>query len=76
MTTTLLKQQITEAVNDISDKGFLEAVFKIVSNKAEETPFELTVAMKNELDKRKQNHLEGNSKSYSWQDVKKAALKK
>ena len=76
MTTTLLKQHITEAVNDINDKDFLEAVFTIVSNKAEEVSFELTGAMKSELDKRKQKHLDGSSKSYSWQDVKRAALKK
>ena len=76
MTTTLLKQHITEAVNDRNDRDFLEAVFTIVSNKAEEASFELTGAMKNELDKRKQKHLDGSSKSYSWQDVMKAALKK
>ncbi len=42
MTTILLKRHIAKAVNDINDKNFLEAVYTIVSNKAEETDFELT----------------------------------
>ncbi len=75
MTTTLLKQNITKAVKDINDKDFLEAVYTIVSNKAEETAFELTTEMKNELDSRKARHKNGTSKSYTWQNVKKAALK-
>jgi hypothetical protein len=74
MTTTLLKQNIAKAVKDINDKDFLEAVYTIVSNKAEETDFELTTAMKIELDARKVRHQEGTSKSYTWQNVKKAAL--
>jgi hypothetical protein len=75
MTTTLLKQNIAKAVKDINDKVFLEAVYTIVSNKAEETDFELTTGMKNELDARKERHKQGTSKSYTWQNVKKAALK-
>ena len=75
MTTTLLKQEITKVINDINDKNFLEAVYTIVSNKADETAFELTPEMKNELDERKERHQKGISKSYSWQNVKKAALK-
>ncbi len=75
MTTTLLKQHIAKAVNDINDKDFLEAVYTIVSNKAEETDFELTTVMKSELDARKERHKNGSSKSYTWQNVKKAALK-
>ena len=75
MTTDLLKQNITKVINDIDDKDFLEAVYTIVSNKADEPVFELTDEMKNELDARKERHQKGASKSYSWQNVKKAALK-
>ena len=75
MTTILLKQHIAKAVNNINDKGFLEAVYTIVSNKVEETDFELTAVMKSELDARKEKHKKGLSKSYTWQNVKKAALK-
>ncbi|MEO7766175.1 MAG: hypothetical protein ABIS01_02070 [Ferruginibacter sp.] len=75
MTTTLLKQQIAKAVNEIEDKDFLEAVYTIVSNKAEAADFELSSEMKGELDARKERHKNGASKSYTWQNVKAAALK-
>jgi len=75
MTTTILKQHINKVISDIEDKDFLEAVYTIVSNKAGEAGFDLTDDMKQELDRRKKNHKDGTSKSYSWQSVKKAALK-
>ena len=75
MTTTLLKQNIAKVINDTNDKDFLEAVYTIVSNKVDEAAFELLPEMKNELDERKERHQKGISKSYSWQNVKKAALK-
>lgn len=74
MTTTILKENINKIIRDINDKKFLEAVYTIVSNKAGEIDFDLTDAMKQELDRRKKNHKNGTSKSYSWQSVKKAAL--
>lgn len=74
MTTTLLKQNISKVINSIEDKNFLEAVYTIVSNKATETPFELDDVVKDELDRRKQNHKKGTSKSYTWQAIKKIAL--
>lgn len=74
MTTSLLKQHIDKAVKNINDKAFLEAVYTIVSNKAEETMFALTTEMKTALDIRKERQ-NGMSKSYSWQNVKKAAVK-
>ena len=75
MTTTLLKQNITKAIDDINDKDFLEAVYTIVSNKADENIFELQPEMKDELDARKEKHEKGISKLYSWENVKRAALK-
>ncbi len=75
MTATLLRQQITKVINDVEDKDFLEAVYTIVSTKADEVDFELTSEMKRELDIRKEKHEKGISKSYSWASVKKAALK-
>ena len=75
MTTTNLKENINKVINDINDKKFLEAVYTIVANRAEELNFELTPVMKDQLDARKESHKKGNSKSYSWQNVKKAALK-
>lgn len=77
MTTTLLKKKLTKAINEIEDEQFLEALHTIVSSKQEdEMIYELSAAQKKELDKRKANHLSGKSRSYSWAEVKKAALKK
>ncbi len=76
MTTTLLKKQINDLIGDINDKSFLQAVHTIVSTKADEVNPELRPSLKKELDQRKQNHLKGTSKSYSWHSVKKAALSK
>ncbi len=72
MTKAVLKQSITKQIGKIEDENFLQAVYTIVSNKADEL-FELDETLKKELDTRKENHKLG-SKSYTWQQVKKAAL--
>jgi hypothetical protein len=71
MTTLLIKQKITKGIKEIDDKNFLEAINLLVSNKVEESKFELTNDMKTELDIRKSNHKKGLTKSYSWQSIKK-----
>jgi hypothetical protein len=71
MTTLLIKQKITKGIKEIDDKNFLEAINLLVSNKVEESKFELTNEMKTELDIRKSNHKKGLTKSYSWQSIKK-----
>lgn len=75
MTTTNLKENINKVINNINDKSFLEAVYTIVADKAEELNCQLTPAIKDKLDAREDSHKKGKSKSYSWQNVKKAALK-
>jgi hypothetical protein len=74
MTTLLIKQKITNGIKEIEDKNFLEAINLLVSNKVEETKFELTDEMKIELDNRKSNHKKGLTKSYTWQSIKKEIL--
>ena len=76
MTTINLKKQITERISEIDDTEFLKAVFTIVTTKADETDWELTTDMKKDLEQRKIKHKEGNSKSYTWESVKKSALRK
>jgi hypothetical protein len=74
MTTLLIKQKITNGIKEIEDKNFLEAINLLVSNKVEETKFELTDEIKMELDNRKSNHKKGLTKSYTWQSIKKEIL--
>jgi hypothetical protein len=76
MTTSLLKKKLTKAISNIDDPDFLQALHTIVLSKNEEIAFELTPSQKKELDRRRANHLNGKSKSYSWDEVRKAALKK
>lgn len=76
MTSATLKKNITVAIANINDKSFLEAVFTIINTKMYEPDYTLTIEQKKELDKRKEKHVKGESKSYTWKEVKKAALKK
>jgi len=76
MTTSVLKRKLTRAINDIDDPEFLQALHTIVLSKNEEIIYHLTPAQKKELDRRRSNHLSGKSKSYTWEEVKKAALRK
>jgi len=76
MTTALLKKKLSKAINSIDDTGFLQALHTIVQLKKDEVVFELTPAQRKELDRRMAAHLNGKSKSYSWMEVKKAALGK
>lgn len=77
MTTNLIKKKLTKAINEIDDSDFLQALHTIVnSKKEEEFAHQLSAAQRKELDKRQTNHKSGQSKSYSWVEVKKSLLKK
>lgn len=76
MTTILLKKKLSKAINSIDDTGFLKALHTIVQTKQEEDIYKLSPAQKRELDRRFSNHIKGITQSYSWAEVKKAALKK
>ena len=77
MTTTLIKKKITQAISEIDDSDFLQALHTIVSSKKEEDAiYQLSSAQKKELDKRRASHKSGESKSHSWTEVKKSLLKK
>ncbi len=77
MSTTLIKKKLTNAINEIDDSDFLEALHIIVNaKKEEETVYQLSVSQKKELDRRQARHHSGESKSHSWAAVKKSLLKK
>jgi hypothetical protein len=76
MTKTVLKKNLHEAIEQIEDDSFLEAVYKIISTKVEEEEeFKLSDEQKRLLEERKKKHQKGESKSYSWAEVKKKARK-
>lgn len=77
MTTTLIKKKLKEAINEIDDSDFLQALHTIVNSKKEgEALYQLTPAQKKELNRRQARHKSGQSKSYSWAEAKKSLLKK
>ncbi len=77
MTTTLIKKKLAQAISEIDDSDFLQALHTIVSSKKEEDAiYQLSPVQKKELDKRQTSHKSGQSKSYSWAEVKKVLLKK
>ncbi len=76
MTKTVLKRNLHEAIEQIEDDGFLQAVYKIISTKVEEEEgFVLSPVHKKLLDEREASHKKGLGKSYSWQDAKKEIRK-
>lgn len=76
MTKTVLKNHLYKAIEQIEDDSFLEAVYKIISTKIEEEEeLKLSDEQKRILDERRKRHLNGESKSYSWAEVKKKAKK-
>ena len=76
MTTSILKKKLARAIDEIDDTEFLKALHTIVQSKNEETFFVPGPVQKKELDRRRLNHLNGKSRSYTWAEVKKAALKR
>jgi putative addiction module component (TIGR02574 family) len=76
MTKTTLKKHLHEAIDQIEDNSFLEAVYKIISTKVDEQEdLKLSNEQKRLLDERRKKHQKGESKSYSWEEVKKKARK-
>ena len=71
MSNILIRKNINRAIKEIDDENFLEAVYTIVTNKIEQSVFELSDDLKNELDIRKQNHKNDKSASYTWESIKK-----
>ena len=76
MTKAVLKKNIYHALEQIEDSSFLEAVYKIISTKVEESEgFVLSPAHKDILDEREARYKTGESKTYSWEDSKKEIRK-
>jgi hypothetical protein len=77
MTVAILKKKINQAISEIDNADFLNALHAIISSKKEEdTLCQLSSTQKKELEKRMDRHRKGQSKSFSWKEVKNAALKK
>ena len=77
MTSIALKKKAHEYI-EMADEKILKAVYTILEEHIKSTEIDFVFTPENikELNKRRKEHLAGNSKSYSAEDVKKAILAK
>ena len=77
MTSLALKKNIHQAIDEIEDEIFLQAVYTIVSSKVEDVKeYELNDEQLHILEERRTKYLSGQGQSYSWDEVKKRLKKK
>lgn len=75
MTTNILKNEISKALNGINDKSFLEAIYTIINTRVENYDYELNDSDKKVLDDRKMEYKNGKVKTYTINEVRKKVLK-
>ncbi len=71
MTATTLKKELIKAIDNISDAGFLQAVYTIVNEKSREEEYDLSPEQWAEIERRRKNYISGKSKTYTWEETKK-----
>lgn len=71
MSITEKREHLHNYINHIDDR-FLNALYAMIQSYLGVTPteYKLTDKQKAELDRRIEHHRKGESKSYSWDDVK------
>jgi len=77
MQATELKNKIHQYI-DVTDEKILKAVYTILEShvKSTELDFEFSSEQIKELNKRRKAHLEGKSKSYTFEEIKKQVTAK
>lgn len=77
MTSLALKKSLHQAIDEIEDEIFLQAVYTIVSSKVEDAKeYELSDEQLHILEERRAKYLSGKGQSYSWDEVKERLKKK
>ena len=76
MTTATVKKELHKAIENIDDTSFLKAVFKIVNEKSKAIDYELSDEQWQEIERRRELHKTGKSKSFSWLEAKTILAKK
>jgi Putative addiction module component len=71
-----IRKNLHKYIDTIEDSNYLKVIHDLVSLKAEESSFELSAKEKAILDDRMEKHLSGESKSYTWEEVKKSLTSK
>ena len=75
MTTTTIRQKLADYIK-VADEEKIKAIYTMVSDEinTEENDWDETFVK--ELDKRSKGFINGSAKTYTWEETKKAALKK
>ena len=70
MSTAEIKEYLHRQIDEL-DERILKAIYAMLQSYAKDkTEVKLSSEQKKELEKRKQRHLSGESKSFTWQEVK------
>jgi hypothetical protein len=76
MSVAEIKKHLYNAIEEIDDEAFLQAVYTIVSSKTENVEYELTSDQLQILEDRREKYIRGEGKSYTWDEVKDRIRKK
>ena len=78
MGTAELRNKIVDKLNAVEDSSMLENVLIFIENfkKNDFSSNQLSKKQLDELDKRRENYLNGEEKTYSWQEVKQELIDK
>lgn len=75
MTSTLIRKKLTDYIK-VADEDKLKAIYTIVSDEINTKENEWDETFTKELDKRRKTFIDGSAKTYTWEETKKAAIKK
>ena len=70
MTTTAIRKRLIAFLADADDKK-VKAIYTLLENEMDKASFMLTDMHKKILDEAREEHLAGQSESYSWDEAKK-----
>lgn len=78
MGTAELRNKIVDKLNAVEDSSMLENVLIFIENfkKNDFSSNQLSKKQLDELDKRRENYLNGEEKTYTWQEVKQELIDK
>lgn len=71
-----LRNIIFDKLNTVEDSSFLKKVLAYVESFKKESEFTLSDKQLAELDKRRNKHLKGEGKSFSWKEIKQELIEK
>jgi hypothetical protein len=67
-----IKKNLHKYIDTIEDSNYLKVIHDLVSLKAEESSFDLSEKEKAVLDERMKKHISGESRNYTWEEVKRS----